>query len=1193
MKINHFNLAAGLWLVCAAAMPAQQTIRIDCGYAGEMFVSETGEEWLADAHVTGGDGLYTEDPIAGAADPYLYGTARYGLDGDFEYRIPVPDGSYNLTLKFAEIDYWEKGERVFNVTVNGERMLTDFDIVAEAGARTAIDKSFPVMATDGVIHIRFEGVVDFAIVNAIVIEPGVAQGTAFSVHPAEVSLEEGQTAQFMAAAGGVEDRSVTWSASEGEISATGLYTAPSSVTQPRAAVVTASSVADPRRKATAAVKLKTRVAVTVSPRTATVVSGGTLEISAQVSGTSDKRVTWSATSGAVSAAGLFAAPLVTEPAAVTVTAQSVADPSVSGTAQITVNPPGGRLTYIETNGQVSVEAENGEIVNRAQSWVPQNTVAGFSGTSYLTALPNSGINQDADYATVSPEVRFRVKFASTGAYYVWVRGYGAGPADDSVNVGIDGTAPASGARLSQFPNMTPAWAWSNTMMDNAGRVTVEVTTPGVHTINVWMREDGFAFDKILLTTASAYVPSAAGPAESPVDSTPPVLSLSKSDAAFSAAAGSNPAAQTVNVSNVGGGTVSWTAASNRPWLSVSPAAGTDAGALTLSVNTAGMAVGNYTGAVTVSGKATNSPQTVNITLSVTEAPSVPALSVAPLGLSFNATAGGTNPTAQAVSIANAGGGALNWTAAGNQNWLALSAASGTAPSSLSLSVNVTGLSAGTYNGAVTVTAAGAAGSPQTVNVTLNVAAPVTGTGNQWYAAANGTATGDGSMARPWDLATALSGPAAVKPGDTIWLRGGVYGDSRTIFNSRLRGTADAPIKVRQYPGERAVVDGGIATYSPYTWYWGFEIMNSNPDRGPDRGAPECIDTYDGSAGVKIINMVLHDCAQGIGFWIYSPDSEAHGNLIYYNGWQGTGTDRGHGHGIYIQNRDGAKTVSDNIIFDQMGLGIQAYGSDATWVNNLTLDGNVIFNNGSISTGSVLVDNILVAVGSMPKNVRVTNNYTFHTPGLNDGYSRLGWQWSGTNDDLVATGNYWIGGESVIELWNWNRLSFSGNTIYGKDMLEVTLNLAGGQSTSHYAWDNNRYFGSGKFRYAGANQSWAAWKSLAGVDANSSYTPSAPAGVWTFVRPNRYEAGRANITIYNWDLKGSVEVDVSGVMTPGARYEVRDAQNFLGAPVASGTYAGGSISIPMTGLMKAAAVGTCPTAPQHTGPAFGTFVIVSR
>ena len=471
--------------------------------------------------------------------------------------------------------------------------------------------------------------------------------------------------------------------------------------------------------------------------------------------------------------------------------------------------------------------------------------------------------------------------------------------------------------------------------------------------------------------------------------------------------------------------------------------------------------------------------------------------------------------------------------------------------------------------------------------------PAPTSGQQWHVSPNGTAGGNGSAGAPWDLATALKGPASVAPGDTIWLHGGSYGNGTTIYESRLKGSASAPVVVRQYPGERATVNGGIATYSPYTWYWGFEVTNNNPDRGAGRAAPECIDTYEGSAGVKLINMVLHDCAQGLGFWVYSPDSEAYGNLIYYNGWQGGGNDRGHGHGIYVQNRDGAKQLTDNIIFDQFALGIQAYGSGSAFLNNVAIDGNVIFNNGSIASGTSKVDNILVAIGSTPRNISVTNNYTFHTPSDNDGYSRIGWPWSGTNDDVKVTGNYFIGGESTLEVWNWNRATFTGNTIYGRDALTLTLNLEGGQGTGGYSWDNNRYFGSGKFRFRAKNESWSSWQSVAGVDAHSSYTPGAPAGVWTFVRPNKYEPGRAHVAVYNWDMKPAVDVDVSGVLKPGAAYEVRDAQNFYGAPVASGTYAGGTISIPTTSTAKAQAVGNVPSAPRHTGAAFGAFVILTR
>jgi hypothetical protein len=100
-------------------------------------------------------------------------------------------------------------------------------------------------------------------------------------------------------------------------------------------------------------------------------------------------------------------------------------------------------------------------------------------------------------------------------------------------------------------------------------------------------------------------------------------------------------------------------------------------------------------------------------------------------------------------------------------------------------------------------------------------------------------------------------------------------------------------------------------------------------------------------------------------------------------------------------------------------------------------------------------------------------------------------------------------------------------------------------------------------------------------------------VWTFVRPNRYEPGRANIAIYNWNLQSTVAVDVSGVLTPGKTYVVKDAQNFFGPPVASGTYSGGTITIPMTGLTVATPVGNVPSRPGHTGPEFGAFVVVTQ
>jgi hypothetical protein len=75
-----------------------------------------------------------------------------------------------------------------------------------------------------------------------------------------------------------------------------------------------------------------------------------------------------------------------------------------------------------------------------------------------------------------------------------------------VNVGIDGTLPATSDRIGNGWVAENGYVWANgTFEDPPARL--EVTTLGEHQINVWMREDGFVFDKILLTTDPAFVPA--------------------------------------------------------------------------------------------------------------------------------------------------------------------------------------------------------------------------------------------------------------------------------------------------------------------------------------------------------------------------------------------------------------------------------------------------------------------------------------------------------------------------------------------------------------------------------------------------------------------------------------------------------------------------------------------------------------
>ena len=182
--------------------------------------------------------------------------------------------------------------------------------------------------------------------------------------------------------------------------------------------------------------------------------------------------------------------------------------------------------------------------------------------------------------------------------------------------------------------------------------------------------------------------------------------------------GTAPAAQPIQIA-ASGGALSFTATSSASWLSVTPASGTTPASLSVSVAPAGMSPGNYTGNIQITAAgASNSPISVAVTLTVTAVP--PTLGVSPQALTYNYTFGGAHPAAQTLSIVNAGSGSLSWTASASAFWIGLSATTGNAPATLSVSVNPANLAAGTYTSSVQIAAAGALGSPVSVAVTLVV-----------------------------------------------------------------------------------------------------------------------------------------------------------------------------------------------------------------------------------------------------------------------------------------------------------------------------------------------------------------------------------------------------------------------------------------------------------------------------------------
>jgi len=146
---------------------------------GGAYTDSSGNVWAADTQFSGGYSYPNTivSSVAGTSDPALYQTERYAdlyASNSFSYAFPVPSGNYQVTLKFVETDFAGTGQRIFNVAVNGNQVLSNFDIDADAGGGgKADDKVFNnVSPSGGQILVQFNpGSADSPKVNALQIIP--------------------------------------------------------------------------------------------------------------------------------------------------------------------------------------------------------------------------------------------------------------------------------------------------------------------------------------------------------------------------------------------------------------------------------------------------------------------------------------------------------------------------------------------------------------------------------------------------------------------------------------------------------------------------------------------------------------------------------------------------------------------------------------------------------------------------------------------------------------------------------------------------------------------------------------------------------------------------------------------------------------------------------------------------------------
>jgi len=168
-----------LWMYDPNPVSPATILRVNAG--GAAYTATTGKVFSADGSFTGGTSYSVSSEIANTADQGLYQSERYG---NFSYNLPLPSGSYQVTLHFAEL-WWGTpqagtggvGSRKFNVDAEGQRKLSEYDIFARAGgALRAVQESFVVSVTDGVLNLSFaNGSADQAQVSAIEVVPATGQ----------------------------------------------------------------------------------------------------------------------------------------------------------------------------------------------------------------------------------------------------------------------------------------------------------------------------------------------------------------------------------------------------------------------------------------------------------------------------------------------------------------------------------------------------------------------------------------------------------------------------------------------------------------------------------------------------------------------------------------------------------------------------------------------------------------------------------------------------------------------------------------------------------------------------------------------------------------------------------------------------------------------------------------------------------
>jgi len=392
----------------------------------------------------------------------------------------------------------------------------------------------------------------------------------------------------------------------------------------------------------------------------------------------------------------------------------------------------------------------------------------------------------------------------------------------------------------------------------------------------------------------------------------------------------------------------------------------------------------------------------------------------------------------------------------------------------------------------------------------------------WYVGPAGEPTNPGTKQAPWDIASALEGKQKVAAGDTIYLLEGTYRRRpKENFVVRLAGTEDRPIHIRPVSGARATIDGGLEIPKPSAHVWIRELEIIVSEPRP----------------AKPVSPGSHpeDLRRPWGgLHMYGAKTCKYINLVIHDTNQGISCWKDeidceiHGCLIYDNGWLGTDRGHGHCIYTQNDTGIKTISNcimscryDGTYSMHAYGSERAYVNN-YLAVENIVYDKgpFLIGGGRPSLHIRALRNYLYNVD-MRIGYS------APYNEDCEIGGNVIFNGR--LDIKNYRKVIKEDNLIVRRG-------------------------------------------------------DTRPQGPKAILLPNKYDANRAHLAIFNWSGASQVEVDTASFLKPGDTFFFKSPKDFYGEPVFAGVCRGSRLECPMKGefavfvLLKQAAGSEGGTSP---------------